>query len=104
MKLIFGLLIVGIVLMGGCIGQEESEVMKQECIQACQEALQEGRDLSAGPCLLNPMSNKDWVCDVAHDPRQPLDNIPDNQCSAYRQRLASHFIEVDTECNFIESF
>jgi len=91
-------------LISGCIGQGESELMKQECIQECQKALQEGRTLDDGPCLLNPMSNEDWVCDVAHDPRQPIDDIPENQCSAYRQRLASHFVEVDTDCKFIKSF
>jgi len=106
-KLFFIGILIGIVLLSGCVGQgeTENERLKQSCIQACQEALNEGKDLSNGPCLLNPMpDNTDWVCDVAHSPRQPVDDIPDNQCSAFRNREASHFIEVDPECNFIKSY
>ena len=101
-RLIVGLLLLVIVSISGCVGEES---IKQSCIQACKDALTQGRDLSDGPCLLNPMKeNSDWVCDVAHDPRQPVDNIPENQCSAYRERRANHFVEVDPECNFIKSY
>jgi len=72
------------------------------CIQKCQEALNSGQDLSSGPCLGNPLENyTDWVCDVAHSPRQAIDNNPENQCSAYRQGLARHFIEVTPDCKLI---
>jgi len=96
-----------ILFLSGCVylGGSEADRLKQYCIIACQEALNQGRDLSDGPCLLNPMpDNRDWVCDVAHSPRQAVDDIPENQCSAFRNREASHFIEVDTECNFIKSY
>jgi len=107
-SILIGLLLIGIVSISGCADQEEGvdvEAIKQFCIQACKDALGEGRDLSDGPCLLNPMTeNTDWVCDVAHDPRQPADNVPENQCPAFREGRAHHFVEVDPDCNFIKSY
>jgi len=75
---------------------------RELCIQACQDALARGIDLSAGPCLLDPMEEyADWVCDVAHSPRIPEDNLPENQCSAWREGRATHFVEVTPTCDFI---
>ena len=80
------------------------ETAIQTCENACFQALDEGRDLSNGPCLLNPIDNLPvWVCDIAHSPRLAIDNFPENQCSAFRERHASHFIEFDPECNFIKA-
>ena len=62
------------------------------------------QDLSNGPCLSdnNPeWTVEDWVCDVVHNPRQDLDNQPENQCQDYINGLANYFIEVDTNCKFI---
>ncbi len=70
------------------------------CIQLCQQKLSEGTDLSTGPCLSNNIT-ENWVCDVAHDPRQVIDNQPRNQCPAFLNGTAKHFVEVDTECNLI---
>lgn len=68
----------------------------------CQAELAKGTDLSAGPCLSNELAH-DWVCDVAHSPRQDIDNLPENQCSAYREGRAHHFVEVDENCELIKS-
>ena len=106
-KIFFIGVLFAIIFLCGCADQGGTEIerLKQSCIEACQEALNQGRDLSNGPCLLNPMTdNTDWVCDVAHQPRQPVDDITDNQCSAFRNRMANHFIEVDPNCNFIKSY
>ncbi len=104
-KLFFTGILLLIIFLCGCINQSETDRLKQSCINACKKGLNEGRNLNDGPCLLNPMTdNTDWVCDVAHQSRQPVDDMPDNQCSAFRDRLASHFIEVDTNCNFIKSY
>lgn len=74
------------------------------CIRKCQEELKAGKDLSKGPCLLNPIQEvKGWVCDVAHSPRVTIDNNPENQCSAFREGKANHFVEVSPECIFIRS-
>lgn len=60
-----------------------------------------GADLSAGPCLGIIM--KDWVADIAHSPREDIDNIPQNQCKAYISGKARHFIELSPEGEFIRA-
>lgn len=55
-----------------------------------------GIDFSTGPCLTNDLA-KDWVADIAHNPRQDLDNLPENQCPAFLEGRASHFVELDLE-------
>jgi hypothetical protein len=62
-----------------------------------------GVDMSVGPCLSNEII-PDWVADVAHWPRQAVDNNPANQCSAYREGKAHHFVELDQEGNFINAY
>lgn len=99
-------LLIFIVLVAGCVKQGgEATGVNLACIQECKKALEDGRDLGNGPCLLNPIPEyKDWVCDVAHDPRQvAIDNLPENQCSTYRDGSANHFVEVTPTCEFIRS-
>jgi hypothetical protein len=81
-----------------------------------------------GPCLSDRESRwavDNWVCDVAHLPRQvrgkgarecesartrdatseltraaqPVDNKRKNQCDDFHAGKARHFVEVDTRCN-----
>jgi len=100
------LLLVGNILISGCIGQSptsDKDKAISECKQECKDKLKT-MDLSNGPCLLNPIKDlPDWVCDVAHEPRQTADNQPENQCSSFREGKAHHFVEVDTNCNLITS-
>lgn len=85
--------------------QADADIAKAQCIQLCQGAKLEEKDLTNGPCLGNPITNMaDWVCDVAHNPRQDVDNKIENQCSAFAQGTAKHFVEVDENCNFIKSY
>ena len=73
-----------------------------QCEVLCNNVL--GTDLSNGPCLSDNNVDWDvenWVCDIAHSPRQDIDNIAENQCLEYRKGLAHHFVELDTECNLI---
>ena len=70
----------------------------QECIASCNEAT---IDLSNGPCLWEN-NVEDYVCDVAHSPRQEIDNNPSNQCKSYIEGRVNHFIEVDESCNLIK--
>lgn len=70
------------------------------CEALCKEKLAAGVDLSNGPCLSNQIADN-WVCDVAHKPRQEVDNDPANQCPKFG-KTAMHFVEVDPECNFIK--
>ncbi len=66
------------------------------------QAIVEGTDLSNGPCLSNKVID-DWVVDVAHDPRQAVDDEPANQCSAYRSGEAHHFVELNTSGELIRA-
>lgn len=105
-KFPFAFLTALVLLVSGCIyAAQPPAVLKSpsaECVRACQNALTAGTDLSAGPCLGNPMANfTDWVCDVAHSPRESIDNLPENQCAAYRNGTARHFVEVSPDCEII---
>lgn len=59
-----------------------------------------GEDFSNGPCLSNALL-PGWVLDIAHTPRENLDDLPENQCPAYLQGSATHFVELDLEGNLI---
>lgn len=107
------ILLVATVLVSGCAAAPPTvgpatltEQARDGCIAACQDAMTEGRDLSNGPCLSNEIA-PGWVCDVAHSPREPVDNLPENQCSAWREAYQRgeilHFVEVDPDCNFIRA-
>jgi hypothetical protein len=57
--------------------------------------------MAPGPCL--GVIKDDWVADVAHDPRQDVDDDPANQCEAYRNGDAHHFVELDPDGTYIRS-
>ncbi|MEM5802161.1 MAG: hypothetical protein QXQ18_02110 [Candidatus Aenigmatarchaeota archaeon] len=85
--------------------KSEFEKAKEICIKECERALYLGQNLENGPCLLNPINDLlNWVCDVAHMPRQDVDNLPQNQCSAFREGKAKHFVEVSPSCEFIRGY
>jgi hypothetical protein len=80
------------------------------CVGLCTAATNAGKYLSIGPCLSDTTGDwtpnwkiTDWVCDVAHSPREASDNIPTNQCSAYTEGKAKHFVEVSSNCTFIRA-
>lgn len=62
---------------------------------------QQGVDMSTGPCL--GKIAEDWVLDIAHNPRLPVDDEPQNQCAEFRNSQASHFIEFDPDGKLIRS-
>lgn len=52
-------------------------------------------DLSSGPCLAESIpSLSDWAVDIAHDPRQPVDDQSANQCQSFRDGETHHFVEL----------
>ena len=80
----------------------QEETAKQTCIKLCTDSFAMGIDLSNGPCIGNPIEQMpDYVCDIAHNPRTDIDNLPENQCSAFRENNAEHFIELDENCELI---
>lgn len=61
-----------------------------------------GEDLSFGPCLSDALMPK-WVVDIAHNPRIPLDDLPENQCPSFREGRVEHFVELDIDGNLIRT-
>jgi hypothetical protein len=93
------LAVIGIAIGAGCGGDGASQSEKDQAIAQAQEAYDRaklsGKDLEAGPCLAESLTGlSDWVVDVAHDPRQDVDDDPANQCQRYRDGEASHFVEL----------
>jgi hypothetical protein len=75
------------------------------CVFICKAAKNQGQSLDNGPCLSSVFEEwevEDWVCDVAHWPREEVDNLPENQCPEYGV-TASHFVELNPECEFIRA-
>jgi len=72
--------------------------------QAYQQAVTRGDDLATGPCIAESLPDlADWVADIAHDPREDVDDDTDNQCERYRQGEASHFVELDPDGELIRA-
>lgn len=61
-----------------------------------------GEDFSNGPCLSEALL-PGWVVDIAHNPRQPIDDLPQNQCLSYREGKLKHFVELDIDGNLIRA-
>jgi hypothetical protein len=95
---------VGLCLFVSSCGGGDDEPSQSEKLQAIgqaqvafQQAKVAGQDLSAGPCIAESLPApglSDWVADVAHDPRQPVDDQPQNQCQRFRNGEAHHFVEL----------
>ncbi len=105
------LILLAVALLAGCgtTDKAQTEGERAAAIAAAEAALAEakasGTDLDAGPCIANPLPapGDDWVVDVAHDPRTPVDDKPANQCSAFRDGTAGHFVELDADGNLIRA-
>jgi hypothetical protein len=87
-------------LVAGCGGGDEPSQSEKsqavgQALVAFKQAQQSGTALSAGPCISESLPGlSDWVADVAHDPRQDVDDEPSNQCRRYRDGEAHHFVEL----------
>ncbi len=81
----------------------ERERAVAAALELYRRAKESGADLSAGPCLAQE-AIPGWAVDVAHEPRQPVDDDPANQCASYREGRATHFVELDPEGNVIRVY
>lgn len=61
-----------------------------------------GEDFSKGPCLSNALM-PGWVVDIVHNPRIAIDDLPENQCPAYIEGKAKHFVELDLNGNLMRA-
>jgi hypothetical protein len=93
--------VVTAVTLVGCGGDDPGQHRILLAKEAYDEAKRQGVDMSRGPCL--GIIEEGWVADVAHDPRQPVDDDPANQCPEYRSGDADHFVELDPDGGFIRS-
>ena len=83
--------------------QADKTLASVQCQQLCQNKIaDDSQDFNIGPCLSESII-PDWVCDIAHSPRQPIDNDPRNQCATFRNGTTHHFVEVDGNCNLIQA-
>ncbi len=102
-----------LILVSGCVSNNEDNTMNiskrdlaiSQCTMLCENLVESGEDLTNGPCLSDKYgwNVTDWVCDIAHKPRIPIDNDPLNQCQAYREGNAHHFVELTPTCDFIRA-
>ncbi|MCL5784724.1 MAG: hypothetical protein M1142_05220 [Patescibacteria group bacterium] len=60
----------------------------------------EGLDVSKAPCLTNDLM-PGWVVDIVHAPRETSDDVPANQCQAFIEGRATHFVELDINGNLV---
>lgn len=102
------LVIFVIVSVIACGGSSVSKDERSRAVSAAQAAYAtaqaNGTDFTNGPCIAEQLEKlPDWSVDVAHNPRQPVDNQSANQCQAYRQGKTHHFVELDPEGNLIRT-
>lgn len=102
------LLLAAVFAVAGCGGggasQTERDRAVTEAMAAYHEAKATGVDLERGPCIADQLPGMpDWVVDVAHDPREPVDDDPANQCARFRAGQAHHFVELDPQGNLIRA-
>ena len=60
-------------------------------------------DISNGPCLADELF-KGWVADLVHNPRLPIDDLPENQCPSYVSGKNIHFVELDLSGNVVRVY
>ena len=86
------------VLIAGCGGGDSASQGDKDKAIAAAKFLYAGKakaDLSRGPCLAKSIPGlSDWAVDIAHDPRQPVDEEPSNQCQSFRDGDTHHFVEL----------
>jgi hypothetical protein len=76
-------------------GDKRQALAVSKAKAAFTKAEKAGVDLSAGPCIAEQLPGlADWAADVAHDPRQAVDDEPANQCQSYREGRTHHFVEL----------
>jgi len=89
---------------GSSVSKDEQSRAVSAARAAYATAQTKGTDFANGPCIAEQLPNlPDWSVDVAHDPRQAVDNQPANQCQDYRQGKTHHFVELDPNGKLIRT-
>lgn len=100
--------LVVLLLVAACGGSSVSNDERAQAVSMAQAAFatakEHGTDFTDGPCIAEQLEKlPDWSVDVAHDPREGVDNVTSNQCQAYRQGKTHHFVELDPNGNLIRT-
>ena len=110
MRLVALVAVTAASLLAGCggSGEDVSQSDRDRAVDKAQAVYRQvqatGSTLSQGPCIAEELPGlPDWVADIAHDPRQPADDDPGNQCQRYSSGQAHHFVELDPEGNLIKA-
>ena len=102
--LALGTVLAGCGSSGSQVNPSGSERAVDEAQDAFRQAQAAGQDLSSGPCIAETLPGlPDWVADIAHDPRQPVDDVPANECARYRSGEAHHFVELAPDGRLIRA-
>ena len=80
--------------------KSESKIVLDQAKHFYLQRQQAGEDFSSGPCLSNDLM-RGWVLDIVHNPRQAIDDLPQNQCPSLLEGRAKHFVELDTLGNLV---
>jgi hypothetical protein len=68
------------------------------------KAKTKGVDVASGPCIAERLPGyPDWVVDIAHKPRLPVDDVAANQCARFLSGQAHHFVELTPKANLIRA-
>lgn len=82
--------------------KNESDEATKKALAIYQQRKAAGASLDLGPCLSENLIS-DWVADIAHNPRSPIDDQPENQCQSFREGKTHHFVELDPQGNIIRA-
>ena len=88
----------------------ESGIALNKAYDLYDQAKSNGQDFSNGPCLSNELFGNPlypqtmWVLDITHNPKEEVDDQPENQCSSFREGQAQNFIELDPEGQLIKIY
>ena len=97
---------LALLLTTGCLGDNVSSEEKDRAVDAAMQVYVQqkaaGVDFSNGPCIAEEAID-DWSVDIAHNPRQDIDNQPENQCRYYRDGKTHHFVELDPDGKLIRA-
>jgi len=100
-SIVLGFIILALISSTG--NNEYKEEAVTNCVALCKIELAKGAILNSGPCLSNNVA-PGWVCDIVSRPKNKLiDDLPDNQCQAYRNKTVKHFVELTPECDFVRT-
>lgn len=88
--------------LSNVVSKSEIDTAVNQAKHLYNQEKEKGRDFSSGPCLSEALM-PNWVMDIVHDPRLPIDDRAENQCSSFREGRSKHFVELDIDGNLVRA-